>query len=107
MESRLSVLLFETSAGGVSETAFHWLKRRIDPHQSNRSRATSNLVHKSVEPLFFGVLNERPSKRTQQVRNVRFYTDVPYLNGGLFRPTVNDERGFSDREFDVYMSLCG
>ena len=59
------------------------------------------------EPLFFSVLNERPSERTQQVRNVRFYTDVPYLNGGLFRPTVNDERGFSDREFDIYMSLRG
>ena len=47
MESRLSVLLFETSAAGVSETAFHWL-RRINPHQPNRSRATNNLVHKSV-----------------------------------------------------------
>jgi hypothetical protein len=47
VESRLSVSLFETSTGGVSETAFHWLKRRINLHQSNRSRATNNLVHKS------------------------------------------------------------
>jgi hypothetical protein len=48
VESHLSVLLFENSAGGVSETAFHWLKRRINPHRSNRSRTTNNLVHKSV-----------------------------------------------------------
>jgi hypothetical protein len=29
--------------------SFHWLKRRINPHRSNCSRATNNLVHKSVQ----------------------------------------------------------
>jgi hypothetical protein len=60
-----------------------------------------SLYETYFEPLFFGVLDERPSERTQQVRNVRFYSNVPYLNGGLFRPTVNDEQGFSDEDFDV------
>ena len=33
---------------GSLRNSFHRLKRRINPHQSNRSRATNNLVHKSV-----------------------------------------------------------
>jgi type I restriction-modification system DNA methylase subunit len=60
-----------------------------------------SLYETYFEPLFFGVLDERPSERTQQVQNVRFYSGVPYLNGGLFRPTVNEERGFTDEDFDV------
>jgi len=32
---------------GSLRNSFHRLKRRINPHQSNRSRATNNLVHKS------------------------------------------------------------
>ena len=36
---------------GSLRNSFHRLKRRINPHQSNRSRATNNLVHKSDESL--------------------------------------------------------
>ena len=32
---------------GSLRNSFHRLKRRINPHQSNRSRATNDLVHKS------------------------------------------------------------
>ncbi|EMA55219.1 Eco57I restriction-modification methylase domain-containing protein [Halococcus thailandensis] len=60
-----------------------------------------SLYETYFEPLFFGVLDERPSERSQQIRNVEFYSEVPYLNGGLFRPHENTERGFTDEDFNV------
>ncbi|MCL7419221.1 MAG: hypothetical protein M8354_15500, partial [Halalkalicoccus sp.] len=58
-----------------------------------------------LEPLFFGVLDERPSERPERVRGIALYEGVPYLNGGLFRPVENEERGFDDRDFDVRDSV--
>jgi hypothetical protein len=60
-----------------------------------------SLYETYFEPLFFGVFDERPSERTQQIRSVEFYSEVPYLNGGLFRPHENTEHGFTDEAFDV------
>jgi hypothetical protein len=36
---------------GSLRNSFHRLKRRINPHQSNRSRATNNLVYKSARKI--------------------------------------------------------
>ena len=100
--NRLIFIKFLEDRKLVPTTLLSGLADTYDPKNSH-----SRSIRRFFAPLFFDVLNERPIERTQQVRNVRFYTDVPYLNGGLFRPTVNGERGFADREFDVYMSLCG
>ena len=67
----------------------------------NPSTYPQSLYETFLEPLFFGVLDERPSERSEQIQQVGFYTDVPYLNGGLFRPHENTERGFTDESFDV------
>ncbi|RJS95639.1 hypothetical protein D3261_19445, partial [Halococcus sp. IIIV-5B] len=67
----------------------------------NPSTYPQSLYETFLEPLFFGVLDERPSERSEQIKQVGFYTDVPYLNGGLFRPHENTERGFTDESFDV------
>jgi hypothetical protein len=94
--NRLIFIKFLEDRELVPETLLSDLADAYDPEIYPQS-----LYETYFEPLFFGVLDERPSERTQQVRNVRFYSDVPYLNGGLFRPTVNEERGFTDEDFDV------
>ncbi|HET7325396.1 MAG TPA: DNA methyltransferase [Halococcus sp.] len=94
--NRLIFIKFLEDRQLVPETLLSDLADTYDPETYPQS-----LYETYFEPLFFGVLDERPSERTQQIRNVRFYSNVPYLNGGLFRPTVNEERGFTDEDFDV------
>lgn len=54
-----------------------------------------------LEPLFFGVLDERPSNRSERIRQIQLYEDIPYLDGGLFRPTSSSDTRINDRDFDV------
>jgi adenine-specific DNA-methyltransferase len=46
-----------------------------------------NYYHSTLEPLFFGVLNT--SIEARDIRTALF-DKVPYLNGGLFNPQVDD-----------------
>ncbi|WP_128477132.1 Eco57I restriction-modification methylase domain-containing protein [Halorussus pelagicus] len=54
-----------------------------------------------LEPLFFGILDEKPDDRTGRIRDIDVYSEVPYLNGGLFRPTSEWDGDVNEREFDV------
>lgn len=87
-------------------------KRLVDPDLLGSLREAheggmhlEGLYKTFLEPLFFGVLDERPSDRPERVRGISLYEGVPYLNGGLFRPVESGERGFDDREFDVRDSV--
>jgi hypothetical protein len=94
--NRLIFTKFLEDKGLVPETLLADFADTYNPRTYPQS-----LYETYFEPLFFGVLDTRPSERKSQITNVDFYTDVPYLNGGLFRPTENDERGFTDKDFDV------
>src|SRR5699024_11689113 len=45
------------------------------------------------------------SNRSPGVENVEMYSDVPYLNGGLFRPELNDTAAVDERDLDVRDSV--
>ena len=94
--NRLIFVKFLEDRGLVPPELLNNLAETYDPKTYPQS-----LYETYFEPLFFGVLNERPSERTEQISNVEFYSDVPYLNGGLFRPSENSERGFTDKAFNV------
>ena len=49
----------------------------------------SDYYHNVLEPLFFGCLNTRISKRVDDLREEPF-NQIPYLNGGLFSPQSTD-----------------
>jgi len=62
------------------------------------------------------VLNRRPKKRTQQIQDIDLFADIPYLNGGLFRPSIEydpdpdenetvDRETFKETDFDVRNSV--
>src|SRR5699024_2030903 len=45
------------------------------------------------------------SNRSPGIENVEMYSDVPYLNGGLFRPELNDTAAVDERDLDVRDSV--
>lgn len=58
-----------------------------------------------LEPLFFGILDERPGERTTRIQDIEVYSEVPYLNGGLFRPTTDWDGDVTESDFDVRDSV--
>ena len=66
----------------------------------NQSNRRNDYLESVLEPLFFGILNTEPAKREQvfskngwQQRWVSQWSNIPYLNGGLFeRDAVDDLR---------------
>lgn len=55
------------------------------------------------DPLFYDVMNVKSDERESHVNDIELYSEIPYLNGGLFRPELSadsdvDERGFNVRD---------
>ena len=58
-----------------------------------------------LEPLFYEVFNIKPKKRKSQIKQQDLFSNIPYLNGGLFRPQLNGSDELNEREFDVEDSV--
>ena len=57
-----------------------------------------------LQPLFYDVMNEQRGNRPANVQNIDLFQGIPYLNGGLFRPTINGD-DFEEGDFDVRNSV--
>ena len=64
-----------------------------------------SLYKSFFDPLFYDVLNVKPDERSDQVSDIDLYADIPYLNGGLFRPELNSDSDVDERQFDVQDSV--
>ena len=53
-------------------------------------RTYPNYYHEILEPLFFELLNKPLRKRIKFLQEEDLFRTVPYLNGGLFSPQVDD-----------------
>jgi 23S rRNA G2445 N2-methylase RlmL len=60
----------------------------------NAALENGNYYHAVLEPLFFELLDTR-QKRRKAVFNEGGYTQIPYLNGGLFSPQTDDHYRFN------------
>lgn len=58
-----------------------------------------------LDPLFYDVFNQKPEDRPSGVTDIDVFEDIPYLNGGLFRPELNGTSDLDEREFDVRDSV--
>lgn len=58
-------------------------------------RRSNNYYHDILEPLFFELLNTHHKRRKGKFAKEEFYTQIPYLNGGLFSPQTDDHYKFS------------
>ncbi|PHQ39905.1 hypothetical protein DJ69_03695 [Halorubrum persicum] len=56
------------------------------------------------QPLFYDVMNNKPDDRPEEVQNIDLFQNIPYLNGGLFRPTISGD-DFEEEDFDVRNSV--
>ncbi|SDK02822.1 hypothetical protein SAMN05216226_1152 [Halovenus aranensis] len=65
---------------------------------------TGSLYDEFVKPLFYDVMNEKPDQRPPTVQDIEVFEDIPYLNGGLFRPSLGDD-DFNEEDFDVRNSV--
>ncbi|WP_207587165.1 Eco57I restriction-modification methylase domain-containing protein [Halomontanus rarus] len=98
--NRLIFIKFLEDKGLVSDTLLRDLK---DAHESGLNPETFYKTY--LEPLFFGVLDERPEQRSERITQIDIYSGIPYLNGGLFRPQEKNGGAFNDRDFDVRDSV--
>lgn len=57
-----------------------------------------------IDSLFYDVFNAEPP-RDPQIENIDLYNNIPYLNGGLFRPELNGNEEINERDFDVRDSV--
>lgn len=57
-----------------------------------------------LDPLFYDVFNEKP-ERDPQIESIDVFSEIPYLNGGLFRPELNGSSTINERDFDVSDSV--
>ena len=55
---------------------------------------STNYYHDVLEPLFFELLNTNQNRRKNKFINDEHYKQIPYLNGGLFSPHVDDRYKF-------------
>jgi len=58
-----------------------------------------------VERLFFDVMNKQSEFRDDQLSNIEMFDGIPYLNGGLFRPSLDEDNDVNERKFDIRDSV--
>ena len=77
-----------------------WMNGDLNYMQNlfERSRYKDDYLDSVLEPLFFGILNTRPSERESLFDYYSWdktllmeWKDIPYLNGGLFERDEDDE----------------
>ena len=56
---------------------------------------SSNYYHDVLEPLFFELLNTNQNRRKGKFAHEEIYKQIPYLNGGLFAPHLDDKYKYS------------
>lgn len=65
---------------------------------------TGSFYDELCQSLFYDVMNNRPDNRPAAVQKIDLFQNIPYLNGGLFRPTIEGE-DFEEEDFDVRNSV--
>ncbi|MCJ7424094.1 hypothetical protein MUP01_07485 [Candidatus Bathyarchaeota archaeon] len=59
------------------------------------SRVMLSFYKMYLQPLFYEVFNKGRNNRTASIQAISIYNNIPYLNGGLFRETIEAERDYN------------
>lgn len=65
---------------------------------------TDTFYEQFLQSLFYDVMNSKLEDRPGTVQDIELFEGIPYLNGGLFRQTINGDE-FNERDFDVRNSV--
>lgn len=66
---------------------------RVTAYEDNKTSFTGNFYETQIKPLFYDLFNKPTSERGSK-HQTSWFEEVPYLNGGLFRPNVDDEGAY-------------
>ena len=69
------------------------LKKMLENYK--HSRTPASFYETYLKPLFYEVFNKSKDGRTSTVKNNSLYSQIPYLNGGLFREVIKSEKNFN------------
>jgi type I restriction-modification system DNA methylase subunit len=89
--NRLFFIKFLEDKGVFDEEDF--LLKRVESYHEFEDDIAGNLYESQIKPLFYKLLNTPHSEREAKYRT-GWFDDVDYLNGGLFRDNVPDEREY-------------
>ncbi|SFR54860.1 Eco57I restriction-modification methylase domain-containing protein [Halorubrum sodomense] len=79
------------------------LRTILDTYESGVYPQT---MYKSFfDPLFYDVFNEKEDQRESHIEDIDLYSEIPYLNGGLFRPELSNDSDVDERGFNVRDSV--
>ena len=70
------------------------LGERVRRYKENSDHITGNFYDSYLRPLFYDLFNTPKESRVGKHKK-GWFEEVPYLNGGLFRPSIPDERAYS------------
>lgn len=70
------------------------LLTRLRKYRHNKDDLAGGLYETQIKPLFYNLFNTPPEDRHPKY-STGWFTDVHYLNGGLFRETIPNERQYT------------
>lgn len=77
---------------GVLDTEF--LTKRVSDYEETGNKMAGNLYETQLKPIFYDLFNTKKGNRKDKYSG-SWFKRVPYLNGGLFKPNINDERSYT------------
>ncbi len=97
--NRLVFIKFLEEIGIVQEGLLKELK---DRHKDGKE--LTSFYDTYISKLIYEVLNEKPEDRKERVKRIGCYDEIKYLNGGLFRPQLEetDEKKYSVTDSVLY-----
>jgi len=75
-----------------------FLFQRLRDYEEQREAIAGNFYDTQLKPLFYSLLNT-PSEDRRGKHSSGWFSDVPYLNGGLFREAVPHEYQYSVSDY--------
>jgi hypothetical protein len=74
-------------------------------NEYRRSHMMQSFYKIYLQPLFYEVFNKSRNNRTPSIQQISLYDSIPYLNGGLFRQTVELENEYDIQNDGVELVL--
>lgn len=70
-----------------------------------KSGSPASFYESYLKPLFYEVFNKSEQNRIPTVRQNPLYSQIPYLNGGLFREVISSEKSYNIENEGVELVL--
>ena len=98
--NRLIFIYFLEDRGLVPRNILTGLYQRY-----REAKPPDNFYNTYLKPLFYNVFNTNKENRPDYVKSYEVYSEIPYLNGGLFNYVVEEENNYTIRDEGIDLVL--